>query len=127
MKYLGIDFGTKKVGLALSDESGTFANPLKVIPNNDDLVNEIKRLCAEHEVSVIVLGLSTNFKGEDNPVMKEARQVKEVLERDEAVKVELEPEFLTTAHAARTEENKATLDASAAALILQSFLDRHKE
>lgn len=124
MKYLGIDFGTKKVGLALSDESGTFASPLTVLVNDDDLIKEIKRVCKEHEVTTIVLGLSTNFKGEDNPVMAAARHVKEVLERDGGSVVELEPEFLTTAHAARTKENRASLDASAAALILQSYLDR---
>lgn len=124
MRYLGIDYGTKKVGLALSDESGTFAAPLRVIPNDDGLIKEIKKVCEEHAVATIVMGLSTNFKGEDNPVMKDARRVKEVLERDESVCVEFEPEFLTTAHAARTEENKAALDASAAALILQSHLDK---
>jgi putative Holliday junction resolvase len=129
MKYLGIDYGTKRVGIALSDEGATFALPLKVLPNsknNHDLLDSINEVVCDNEVKTIVLGESKDFKGEDNKIMDKIREFKEVLENKLQIPVILEPEFLTS-HAAEQFQGKNDMhDASAAALILQSYLDRLK-
>lgn len=124
MRHLGIDFGTKKVGLALSDESGTIAEPLTTIPNNERLVQRIGQYCQEYNVDTIVLGASVDFDGNDNPVMGSIRHIAPVLERHTQATVVFEDEFFTTAQAARTNGRKGAVDAAAAALILQSYLDR---
>lgn len=124
MRYLGIDFGTKRVGIALSDEAGMIAEPLTTLANDDNLVKRITELCDEHQVAVIVIGASYNFQGADNPVMTQIREITPILERKTGCEVVMESEVLTTAQAARVSENRDRLDSSAAALILQSYLDR---
>jgi len=73
------------------------------------------------------MGASHNFHGGDNPIMTDIRSVAPTLETHTGCDVVLESETLTTAQAARTMERKQSLDASAAALILQSYLDRMSE
>jgi putative Holliday junction resolvase len=125
MKYLGVDYGTKKVGLALSDESGSIATPYEVVPNNDQLMRRLQDICKKEQVEKIVVGASTDYYGNDNPVMPEIRAFSDTCERILKLPVEGEPEFLTTSQAVRTSQNIEHVDAAAAALILQSFLDRN--
>jgi len=125
MRYLGIDYGTKRVGIALSDEDGRIAFPKSVLPSDSRLLDEIRALCSENDISAIVLGESKDYHGEYNEVMKPAFELKERLERELDLPVLLEPEFMTSAAAERATPGDM-LDASAAALILQSFLDRKK-
>jgi putative Holliday junction resolvase len=127
-RYLGIDFGSKRVGVALSDETNTIAVPKAVIPNDRYLFTEIKNLVKGHKVSAIVMGDSVDFKGNPNSIMKEALLFKGEIERDLGLSVHLEPEFMTSQQAAREQGATALLDASAAAIILQSFLNglKHK-
>lgn len=142
MRYLGIDYGSKRVGVAVSDEEGKFALPLSVLPNDRKLLPEIKKIIAEKKVGAMVLGESKNFKGEDNDIMAAIREFKVVLEKEIGLSVFLEPEFMTSAEAKRVntrepeksrksgvrlrrpETKNVMLDASAAALILQSFLNQ---
>ena len=122
---MGIDFGAKRVGIALSDEDGKFALPKAVLPNDRTLFREVRDLCRGHKVEVIVMGESKNFEGGDNLIMKEVNRFKAELERDLKLPVFLEPEFLTSAEAERIQGKTAMHDASAAALILKSYLDKH--
>jgi len=124
MRYLGIDFGTKRVGLAQSDETGKFALPLLVLPNNKKLLAAIATICRNKNIGTIVIGESKNFAGEDNPLQEKINRFKTELEQATNLPVELEPEFFTSAEAARLQGKNAKLDASAAALILKSFLDK---
>ena len=119
---MGIDYGSKRVGIALSDEGGNIAMPKAVLPNDRYLFTEVKNLCTGHEVNVIVLGESKDFKGNHNPIMKAILAFKGELERDLKLPVHLEPEYMTSHQAAREQGNHPLLDASAAAIILQSFL-----
>ncbi len=125
---MGIDYGSKRVGIALSDETHTVAMPKAVLPNDRTLFGEIKNLCKGHEVKVIVMGESKDFKGNDNPIMKDINFFKGELERELHLPVHLEPEYLTSHEANRMQSqgNNALLDASSAAIILQSFLDKKK-
>ncbi len=121
---MGIDYGSKRVGIALSDDGAVIAVPRAIFPNNRTLFGEIKNMCEGHKVTAIVMGESKDFKGNPNPIMKDILFFKGELERDLGLPVFLEPEYLTSHEAARTQENQALLDASSAALILQSFLDK---
>jgi putative Holliday junction resolvase len=123
-RYLGIDFGSRRVGIALSDEEGKFAMPRAVLPNDRYLFGEIKNTCAAHNVKAIVMGESKDFKGNPNPIMKDIEFFKGELERELQLPVYLEPEYMTTEQAGREQGVNALIDASAAAIILQSYLDR---
>ena len=124
MRLLGIDFGSKRVGVAVSDDSGTIAQPLVVLKNSRKLLTEIETIIKEQKVEAIVVGESKNFKGVDNAVMPEIREFKKSLESACSVPVVFELEFLTSHQAQYFQGKHDLLDASAAALILQSYLDR---
>ena len=129
MRLLGIDYGTKRVGVALSDQSGHFAFPHKVVHNDRHLLASLTKLATEQKVAQIVIGESKNYKGEANPVMAKIDKFKKELEQRLAelgleIKVVLEPEFLTSAEAERLQGKTADHDASAAALILKSYIDK---
>ncbi len=125
-RYMGIDYGTKRVGVAVSDSTNAFALPNKVLQNNKALFDELNVIICDNEVETIILGESKNFKMEDNAVMGEIRKFKEAIENRLQKKVIFEPEFFTSKAAQSVQGEHALLDASAAALILQSYLDRIK-
>jgi putative Holliday junction resolvase len=131
-KYLGIDFGTKRIGLAVSDDEGSFAFPLQVVENGGSAHAEIKNIGDDREVSVYVLGDPGN-EGDAAKTQKKVFEFKEKLE-SLGVKVELQTEMMTSMHTdlfgkkkpiARkwAGDRKEKKDESAAALILQRFLD----
>jgi putative Holliday junction resolvase len=122
MRYLGIDFGTKRVGLALSDESGTMAFPHKVIENDNSLVKNLVKLCEEEKVGEIVIGHSVDKAGKDNPVHEKVEGLILELTLEQNVPIHLVPEQYTTQAALRIQGRSAMTDASAAALILESYL-----
>lgn len=126
-RLLGIDFGRKRVGIAVSDEDRKIAFPKTVYPNDKNLIERIADLCKENSVVGIVLGESKNFKGEDNPVMKDILKFKEKIETATSPPVFLEPEFMSSSEAEKMRaegDDEEMLDASAAAIILQSYLDK---
>ena len=144
MRYLGIDYGKKRVGVAISDENGEFALPLLVLASDAGLMVALKKIIVEKEIGAVVLGESKNFKGESNPIMVEINRCKRQLEIETGLPVYYEPEFMTSAAADRMNDRDVgqsrksglklrspkvkneMLDASAAAIILQSYLDKIK-
>jgi len=137
MKYLGIDYGTKNIGIAVSDDNGSVAFPHSTVAAGRDAVSKIAALAKEVGAGAAVLGESRNFAGEKNEVMEDIEQFKQDLGELAGVPVHYEREFFTSALAARqfapeegsrkANPSQEKLDASAAALILQSFLDRMKK
>jgi putative Holliday junction resolvase len=127
MKMLGVDYGTKKVGIAVSDEAARLAFPYAVIPNAGDLAEKISGICAKENIEATVIGESRDFDGKPNPVMKKITSLKKKLEQTFGLPVHLEPEFLTSKQARNIQEGGALTDASAAAIILQSFLDKNNK
>ena len=123
---MGIDFGTKRVGVALSDEGASFAFPHSVVENTNKLFENICKIAAEEKVQKIVMGESRDFQGKPNPIMRDILVFKGRLEKEGNFEVILEPEFLTSAEAERIQGKHEHIDASAAALILKSYLDRNK-
>lgn len=143
MRYLGIDYGTKKTGLALSDEAGTMGFPHHTLPTDSQLLPAIRTLIAAEQIDAVVIGDSLNFSGEQNPVAKSAREFGKSLHTETGLPVFYEIEMLTTQEArrgmdgahpqtvsnvarSRVKKGTDTVDASAAALILTSFLTRQK-
>ena len=126
MKFLGIDYGTKRVGLSTSSEDGNFAFPKTVLKNTKSLIEDIKRICVEESVTGIVIGESRDLDGKPNPLMKDITTFMEQLKEEIGIPMYLEPEFLTSHQAQKIQGKNDMLDASAAAIILQSFLDKEK-
>ncbi len=126
MKYLGIDYGEKNVGIAVSDDGGNLAFAKTVLHNGKQLLESILKICLEEKIEVVVLGESFNFSGEPNFIMKDILRFKTDLERNNLI-VHLEPEFLTSAEAERIQGKSDKIDASAAALILTSYLDKKRK
>ncbi len=125
VRLLGIDYGSKRVGIALSDPNGQFAMPFTVIQNTSELITEIKKIAIDNQVKEIILGESKNYKGEPNAIFLDSLEFKDQLEA-KGFKVIFEPEFMTSVQAERFQGKNELTDSSAAALILQSYLDREK-
>lgn len=123
--------GTKRIGLALSNIEATFAFPLKtlevmqVAKNLQGIANQIGVIAHENAVHEIVMGESKNFSGEENPIMQHVHALKPLLEA-QSFAVHLVPEFMTSSEATRHQGETDHVDASAAAIILQTFLDKRK-
>jgi putative Holliday junction resolvase len=136
MKLLGVDFGTKRIGLAVSDEGGRIAFPKVVLPNDKEFFKKVSVLIKEENIFEIVVGDPTNLDGKANPVSKLTEDFIIALAEHTKLPIYKEKEFFTSyeAHGRKGKEmNNARqdtfakpkdLDASAAALILQRYLDK---
>lgn len=122
---MAIDFGEKRVGVASTDETGTFALPRVVLPNDDHLISEVTRLADDYNTERIIVGESKNFKGEANPIQEKAEEFARTL-TSLGRSVEFHPELLTSLEATRLQGENEMLDASAAALILKSYIDSRR-
>ncbi len=141
MKFLGIDYGTKRIGVAISDENNTLAFPKEIVPNDANTIKRFGEIVEKENVKEFVMGESVDFSGKLNALS--ARIDVFVLELEEKFKlpVHKQKEFLTSMEARRSKDGKKSLnpsqahskvkqiksgraDASAAALILQRYLDR---
>jgi len=125
MRFLGIDYGSKKIGLAISDETGRFAMPWLVISTYQKAIEEIAKICQMEEIDLIVLGQSLDYQNNPNLLMDKLEKFKQQLEEATKLKVEYENEVLTTKEAERVIGRDKQTDARAAALILKSYIDRH--
>lgn len=122
---MGIDFGSKRVGVALSDEARQFAFPKMVLKNDADLFEKVGKFCSENGVVLVVMGESKDYQGKDNKIMESARLFADKIKTELNLEVAFTPEFLTSAEAERIQGKVETLDASAAAIILKSYLDQY--
>ncbi len=134
MRYLGLDLGTKTLGIAMSDELGIIASSFKTIRYDDKevLTLELKKIIDEYGIKVIVLGLPKNMNNSLGPRALETIEFSEELIRDLNIQVELQDERLSTvsAHNLMIEANlsrkkrKTKVDSLAATIILQNYLDK---
>lgn len=132
MRYLGIDFGTKRLGLAVSDERGSLALPLQAITKttNADLFSRIERIVAERKIQAIVVGLPLSLRGERTLTSTQAENFARKIEGRLSLPVYLTDESCTSAEAeAKLKEagisgrqRKEYLDSQAAVEILEGFL-----
>ncbi len=124
MRLLGIDYGTKKVGVAMTDLTGVYPAPYQVLPNNQHLVSEIEKICQTEKIDKIVVGDPINFKKVENEMRAEVKKFAEELAQHLNLPVDFENEFYTSKEAERIIGRDDMYDARAAALILRSYIDR---
>lgn len=122
MKLMAIDYGEKRVGVASTDESGKFALPRTTFVNDDSLIENIISFKEGEGAEKIIIGESKKFDGSPNIIQSKIELFKTELEK-RGIEVVLHPEIFTTMEARRIQGNTALTDASAAALILKSYID----
>jgi putative Holliday junction resolvase len=133
VRYLGIDLGRARIGLAIADDVLRAAQPLAVVPRRGDEtdLNALRELAEAYEVSRAVLGLPLNMDGSEGPSARMARAFATRLAAGLGVPVELQDERLSTfeaesrlrARGVSARDMKDKVDAEAAAVILQGWLD----
>ena len=132
-RSLGVDFGTKRVGLAISDPLGLTARPLSVV-SRSTAVEEVVNLVKEQDIGTIVVGLPTGLSGGEGMSATEARKLADELGTATGVDVVLVDERFTSRLAEvallesgmKRRKRRETVDKVAAAIILQDYLDRHQ-
>ena len=101
MRFLGIDYGAKRVGVAFSDEEGSIAFPHAVLPNDKNITAALAALCRERGVSTVIVGDSRNFMGVPNRIAPAIEKFKTELAGATGLPIHAEPEFLTSVQAGR--------------------------
>lgn len=135
MKYLGLDLGSRTLGIAVSDSTGLIASNYKTIRHSeeyDKLLPEVKNIAEELNVSAIVLGFPKNMNNTIGPKGELSLKFKEDLEKILEIPIYLQDERLTTKTATdiliqgnvSRKKRKKVVDSLAATIILQSFLDK---
>ncbi|MBI2674055.1 MAG: Holliday junction resolvase RuvX [Candidatus Zambryskibacteria bacterium] len=122
MKLMAIDYGKKRVGIASTDDTGSFALPRFVWLNDKTLLDKVLKFQKDEKIKKIIIGESSDLSGRPNPIQKAINKFKSELETHGA-KVVCHPEVFTTLEARRLQGRTNMTDASAAALILKSYLD----
>ena len=131
MRYLSIDLGVKRIGLAICDAGEAIVSPLAVIESHKGLIGKIKAAVKDYGVGAVVLGLPLNMDGSEGTASKSVRQFAEQMKKTIEIPVYFQDERLSTFGAAEKlaagefthKGKKKRLDAIAAAEILQAFLD----
>ena len=138
MRYLGLDLGTKTIGLATSDKTGLIASSYKVLHHDNnpkDCLDELKSIIEILDVDALVLGLPKNMNNTLGARAEATLKFKEFLESNIDIPIYLEDERLTTKSAeailikgdTSRKKRKKVIDKVAATIILQSFLDQRRK
>ena len=132
MRCLGIDFGSSRIGIAISDELGMLAHPLETIPNDSLFLSKLRKIVLEKGISRIVVGIPRNMDGSYGPAAEKAKlflsQLKSAFPGVQFVSWD---ERLTTVEAQRLlhaagrdiKKSRPVIDQVAAQVLLQSYLD----
>lgn len=135
MKYIGLDLGSRTLGIATSDATGLIASSYKTIRHNEEydmLLNEVKKIVEEVNAEAIVLGMPKNMNNTIGPKGELSLEFKEKLEKILTIPIYLQDERLTTKSATdmlimgnvSRKNRKKVVDSVAATIILQTFLDK---
>jgi putative Holliday junction resolvase len=132
-RYIAIDFGLKRIGIAVSDPLEMFATPLATIPNDDKFWIKLKELLKPYKIKAFILGYPLKESGEKTIITEEVEKFaetlkkkfnKEVIFEDERYSSSIaEEQILETVASRKKRRDKSLIDKKAAAVILQSFLD----
>lgn len=133
MRILAIDHGERRMGIAISDELKMMAHPLEFIPAHPfaDFLARLQQLLTEREVELILVGMPRNMDGSYGPAALKVQDFVATLKRSVATPVQTWDERLTSVQAhrflqegnVRGRKRRAKVDQSAAAILLQSYLD----
>jgi putative Holliday junction resolvase len=133
MRVLALDHGSKRIGLAISDELGILAHPLEFVPAEPfaGFVARLKEIVRDKQVELLLVGMPRNMDGSYGPAALKAKEFIAVLQGAVTVPIQSWDERLTTAQAnrvlieagVRRDKRKEKVDKMAAAILLQSYLD----
>jgi putative Holliday junction resolvase len=133
MRILALDHGTRRIGVAVSDEMQMIASPLEYIPAEPfaDFLVRLKEILREKEVELIIIGMPRNMDGSYGPAALKVQEFIAVLKDAITIPIKSLDERLTTVQAqkyliqgnVRREKRKEKVDKTAAAILLQSYLD----
>src|SRR5580698_8702658 len=133
MRVLALDHGTVRIGLALSDELGVIASPLEFVPAEpfDNFLKRLKEIIQEKQVELLLVGMPRNMDGSYGPAALKVQEFVAVLKTALTIPIKTWDERLTSAQANRfliqanvsREKRKEKVDKTAAAILLQSYLD----
>ena len=124
MKLIGIDYGTKRIGLATGRTEDGIAFPFVVVENSLLVASMIADIVSREDIEKIVLGESRQLDGTHNQLHEEVAQFARELEEKTGLPLVFENEVYSTQQAMRIQGKNKQIDASAAAVILQAYLDR---
>ncbi len=134
-RIMAIDYGTKRIGLALTDPLLTFAYPFKTLPNDSSFFNELRKIINEQNILKIILGYPLKESGESSSITEEVLKFKKKLENAFKLEVVLKDERYTSSIAKEIinktvtkkskRRDKGLIDKSSAAIILQDYLDEN--
>lgn len=133
-RLLGLDIGGRRIGVAVSDELGMIASPVATIDARKDVAKELRGLIEKYNVSRLIVGLPIGMSGREGPQATEVRQVADDLGKSLGIEIVYSDERLSSAVAnqaligqgARREKRKQHIDAMAASVILQGYLDNQR-
>lgn len=135
MRILAVDHGEKRIGLAISDPTGTIANPLSVIRHVSRAIDavQVATIASEQEAGMIVVGQSFDEDGQPNLAGRRAARFAEALQGQTDIPIQMWDESFSTQKARATriqmsvsrKQRAGHLDEIAATIILQSYLDAH--
>jgi putative Holliday junction resolvase len=139
-RILGIDYGSQRIGLSLSDPLNLIAQPIKAMKNNSSLIADLKQLSIRENVKLIVVGMPLNLKGQYAQKAEEVQEFIERLKSEIGIEVVKWDERFTTTIAQKTmismgtkkkerQKRDGRIDSMAASIMLQGFLDssRHSD
>ncbi len=126
MRYIGIDYGTKRIGIALSDDDGRMAFPAGIIENqgNDTAPKEVAKRIVKENIGFVVVGLPVELDGKETEQSHVTRSFIEDLKKSTPIGIETQNEMFTSRMASESGMKDHHIDASSAAIILQSYLDK---
>ena len=132
VRHLGLDVGTVRIGVAVSDELGIIATPLEFIARGPQDRAAFRRLVDRYQIGGLVAGIPRGLSGREGPQAQDVREYTDALARDLDLPLVYWDERLTTVIAERSlirggrsrQQRKAEVDSAAAAVMLQGYLDR---
>jgi putative Holliday junction resolvase len=132
VRILGIDYGQKRVGLAMSDPLGITSQPLPFLPNDKQMFTNLKKMVEEHQIKEIVVGLPITMKGTASEMTLETEKFAQELEKHISIPIILQDERLSTMESEKLliaadvsrKKRKEVRDSMAASIILQDYLER---
>jgi putative Holliday junction resolvase len=137
-RILGIDYGSRRVGLALSDPMGIIAQPIDAVKQSSQLIDDLRKIMKRDHVKVIVVGMPLNLKGQAAQTAQEVQLFVEQLRAELQIEVATWDERFTTTIAQQTmitmgtkkkerQQKNGRIDSMAAAVMLQNYLDSRKQ
>jgi putative Holliday junction resolvase len=121
MAYLGVDYGEKRIGLAIAPDSVRIARPYMIIPNDDNAAGRLAEVLADEEIIQVVWGLPRGLDGQETAQTREAVAASKRLLPE--IPCHFQDEAVTSELARERTNTKGAIDAEAAAIILQDYLD----